>query len=456
VLIGSQPDERLVALARAGHEPAFVAIVERYRRELAAQARRLDSSGRAEDIVQQTFLSAFEALRSGAEVQHLRGWLYQILRHAASRSASKERPADELDSSLRATSSLEDTVESRMLARDLLSGLTRLPTRQREAIVAASIAGHSRAEVSRSMGLTEGAVRQLVHRARATLRTAVTALLPYPLANFLMTASGGTAADGAAEVAVGAGAVSAGGAVIKLGALITSGVFAAAVVTSLPTDHHPKHAPTPASGSFALNHHHAQTALRPFPGSGARSAVGQTELARSSSTTAGRVGLSRHRGPHSAVAGASGSSRGRDGSSGGSTGDGKSNGSPGDSGASTTASTGSPGGPGGGGDTGGPGPSGIGSASSGHGGGSSGDGGGQAPAEVNGQPVATVGGGSGASGSPSASGSGSDGGVVSGGRSSDTTGSSGDSSSPGGTVSSGEGSGSSSGQTTDHGGTSGG
>jgi hypothetical protein len=34
VFLRSQSDERLVALARAGHERAFVAIVERYRREL--------------------------------------------------------------------------------------------------------------------------------------------------------------------------------------------------------------------------------------------------------------------------------------------------------------------------------------------------------------------------------------------------------------------------------------
>lgn len=77
VFLRSQSDERLVALARAGSERAFAAIVERYRCELLGQARRLYSAGGAEDIVQQTFLSAFAALQAGAEVAHLRGWLYQ-------------------------------------------------------------------------------------------------------------------------------------------------------------------------------------------------------------------------------------------------------------------------------------------------------------------------------------------------------------------------------------------
>src|SRR3981081_1488953 len=86
LFLRSQSDERLVVLARAGHERAFVAIVERYRPELYAMARRLSSDGRGEDIVQQALLSAFAALQSGVEVGQLRGWLYQILRNAATKA----------------------------------------------------------------------------------------------------------------------------------------------------------------------------------------------------------------------------------------------------------------------------------------------------------------------------------------------------------------------------------
>jgi DNA-directed RNA polymerase specialized sigma24 family protein len=87
------------------------------------QARRLDSAGRAEDIVQPTFLSAFVALRAGAEVVHLRGWLHQILRHAAIRTNTRERPITELNRSLSAAESLEDTVESRLPVQNLLAEL---------------------------------------------------------------------------------------------------------------------------------------------------------------------------------------------------------------------------------------------------------------------------------------------------------------------------------------------
>ena len=86
-MLRSQSDERLVGLARAGNERAFAAIVERYRPELQAFARGLCSDGRSEDVVQQAFLSAFAALSAGAEVRHLRGWLYRIVRNAANRPA---------------------------------------------------------------------------------------------------------------------------------------------------------------------------------------------------------------------------------------------------------------------------------------------------------------------------------------------------------------------------------
>jgi RNA polymerase sigma factor (sigma-70 family) len=236
IFLSSQSDERLVALARAGHERAFAAIVERYRRELGAYARRLDSSDRSEDIVQQALLSAFTALRSGSEVAHLRGWLYQIVRNTAIRASARERPAAELDASLTGTESLEDAVETRMRAREVLTELGRLPTRQREAIVEMSIAGRSRAEVASTMGLTEGAVRQLTHRARVKLRSAVTALIPFPLARFLGAGSDG----GASDVVMGAGAASVGGVMAKVGALVATGVVATAVVSSPLGTHHRK------------------------------------------------------------------------------------------------------------------------------------------------------------------------------------------------------------------------
>jgi RNA polymerase sigma factor (sigma-70 family) len=232
LLLRSQSDERLVGLARAGHDRAFATIVERYRPELLAMARRLVSDGRAEDVLQQALLSAFSALRAGTEVTHVRGWLYQIVRNAAVKTRRPdEAPLDEVTASGPA---LEDVVQQRALALSAMSEISRLPDRQRDALVGSALGGLGRAELAASMGLSEGAVRQLVHRARAAVRTAVTAVTPWPLADWLASVPGG--AGGTSEVAA-AGALSGGGIAVKLGALLVTGAVATGVAVA-PRSHH--------------------------------------------------------------------------------------------------------------------------------------------------------------------------------------------------------------------------
>ena len=237
MFLSSQSDERLVKLVRAGHERAFAAIVERYRPELSALARRLSQDGKGEDVVQQAFLSAFAALRAGCEVEHLRGWLYQILRNASARERSPLFVP--LDSTTATAETLEDLVQQRALALSTLAELQRLPQRQREAIVGTALGGLARAEVANSMGVSEGAVRQLVHRARASLRSAVTATTPWPLARWLIATRpagrgtvdlyAGAGTSGAAGLAASAGAASSGGVAIKLGVVLASGSLATGI-----------------------------------------------------------------------------------------------------------------------------------------------------------------------------------------------------------------------------------
>jgi RNA polymerase sigma factor (sigma-70 family) len=246
LFLSSQSDERLAALAGAGHDRAFAAIVERYRGELHAHARRLSSDGRAEDIVQQAFLSAFAALRSGAEVRHLRGWLYQIVRNAAAKiHAPRDASLDELSIT---GAPLEDVAEARALALSALSEVGRLPDRQKQALVG-TVQGRRRAEIANSMGLSEGAVRQLVHRARMSVRAAVTAVTPYPLLRWLAARSGSSA-----EIAFGAGAASASGATLKLGALLASGVIAGGIVVDVDR----RAASHPSSGRTAVVQAHVR------------------------------------------------------------------------------------------------------------------------------------------------------------------------------------------------------
>jgi RNA polymerase sigma factor (sigma-70 family) len=237
LLLRSQSDDRLVSLARAGDERAFAAIVERYGQELHGLACRMRMNGRAEDIVQQTFMSAFAALRSGTDVNHLRGWLYRILRNEAIRASGRRVIEVELDPAAAVSEPLEDGAQRRMLAFDTLASVAALPARQRDALVATALGGHSRAAVAASMGVSEGAVRQLMHRARATLRNAATAILPGPLARFVHVIRNATRSD-QAEIVLGASAASGGGVAVKVGALVASGVVATGIVGSQLAQRH--------------------------------------------------------------------------------------------------------------------------------------------------------------------------------------------------------------------------
>ena len=83
-LLRTQTDQRLVELIAAGHDRAFEAIVDRYRRPLLRYARRfLHEDARAEDVVQSAFVSAWTALNEGATVRDLRPWLYRIVHNGA-------------------------------------------------------------------------------------------------------------------------------------------------------------------------------------------------------------------------------------------------------------------------------------------------------------------------------------------------------------------------------------
>src|SRR4051794_22945148 len=78
VLLRTQSDSRLLALACAGQERAFEAIVERYRRQLLRTCRRVLPEARAEDALQQALLAAWTAITRGDDVRELRPWLHRI------------------------------------------------------------------------------------------------------------------------------------------------------------------------------------------------------------------------------------------------------------------------------------------------------------------------------------------------------------------------------------------
>jgi predicted RNA polymerase sigma factor len=65
--------------------------------------------------------------------------------------------------------------------RDVLVAVQALPERQRDAILLRELEGRSYEEIALALGVAGGAVRQLLNRARNSLRSAAAAITPIPL-----------------------------------------------------------------------------------------------------------------------------------------------------------------------------------------------------------------------------------------------------------------------------------
>ncbi len=222
VLLRTQSDARLVTLARDGHDRAFEAIVERYRRQLLRACRRVLPEARAEDALQQALVAAWRGLERGDEVRELRPWLHRIAHNTALNLLRQSGyDYDELQESLRIADAAEDELERRAVVRQTLQGLATLPPRQREALLAIAVDGRSQDEVAGQLGLSTGAVRQLVHRARTALRAAATAVVPLPLVSWAAAAGPrGELVGRVAELSAGAGGAGAVTALAKAGTVV--------------------------------------------------------------------------------------------------------------------------------------------------------------------------------------------------------------------------------------------
>jgi RNA polymerase sigma factor (sigma-70 family) len=198
LLLSTQTDERLARLSAGGQAAAFTVLVERHRRSLYRVALNLVSVGEADDVMQQSLLQAWAALQSGAEIRHVRGWLHQIVRHVAIRSRATPLPHVALDAEAAAAVSLRPDPEMSLRMRETLAGVAELPAKQRLALLRCAVQGESQAAVATELGTTETGVRQLLYRARSSLRAAATALLPFPIAQWAAGSLSATAGFGAA------------------------------------------------------------------------------------------------------------------------------------------------------------------------------------------------------------------------------------------------------------------
>jgi RNA polymerase sigma factor (sigma-70 family) len=204
-VLRAQTDERLMALAGGGCEAAFEALVRRYRAPLQRFARRFVADALAEDVVQQAFVELWTKLTEGFEIHNLRAWLFRVVRNAALNCIRRDARHGEQPHELGGGEPADVVYERASHLRQALHAIVSLPSRQRDVVLHA-IDGSSRSQIAVAMGITDAAAGQMLHRARASLRSAVSGLVPWPLVTWAigLRRHGARAANAAQVAAVGA------------------------------------------------------------------------------------------------------------------------------------------------------------------------------------------------------------------------------------------------------------
>ncbi|RME75656.1 MAG: sigma-70 family RNA polymerase sigma factor [Planctomycetota bacterium] len=176
----------LVARARAGDFAAFDELVTRHEGRVYAIARHLVGPVDAEDVVQQTFLSALEHLDGFREEASFGTWVGRIASRAALKLLRKQRrerslpvgddgavlPHPELIAPWK-ENPLE-RVQQRELRAQLDEAIEALPPQHREVFVLRELAGLSVRETAQALGISESNVKVRHFRARMALREALT------------------------------------------------------------------------------------------------------------------------------------------------------------------------------------------------------------------------------------------------------------------------------------------
>lgn len=189
-------DQLLVERVQAGDKRAFDVLVSKYQRRLMRLVSRLvHDPAEAEDVVQETFIKAYRALR------HFRGesafytWLYRIGintaknylvtqgRRTPTSTDSDAEQAEAFDDGdqLRDINTPESMLASKQIADTVNAAMDTLPLELRTAIVLREIEGLSYEEISTIMMCPIGTVRSRIFRAREVIAEKLKPLLDMPI-----------------------------------------------------------------------------------------------------------------------------------------------------------------------------------------------------------------------------------------------------------------------------------
>lgn len=183
----SSDEVALIARLQSGDAAAFETLVRNYGpRMLAIAHRYLRHDEEAQDALQDALLSVYRGIHRFEGNSQLATWLHRIAANAAlmrlRRRRVDETSIDDLlpkfvddghqvRPSVPWTKSVESALEERETAELVRRSIDQLPDHHRAILLLRDIEQRDTEETAQLLGLTVGAVKTRLHRARQALRT---------------------------------------------------------------------------------------------------------------------------------------------------------------------------------------------------------------------------------------------------------------------------------------------
>jgi len=172
-------DQDLIRRAKHGDQDAFTTLVVHHGDRLYAIAFRiLRDASRAEDAVQQAFLTAWRELSRLRDDDRLEAWLYRLVVNACFaelRHTRRWQPGLRVIADPESGPSTDDTQVSVALRDELERAFRRLSGEQRAVLAMHHYLGLSGDEIAATLGLAPGTVRSRLHYARQQMRAGIEA-----------------------------------------------------------------------------------------------------------------------------------------------------------------------------------------------------------------------------------------------------------------------------------------
>lgn len=189
--LATATDQAVVALAKAGRDAAYRELVRRYERPVFSLIYRMVRDRElAEDLAQETFVKALNAIESYRPEFKFSSWIFKIANNAAidhlrrreldtlsldgspNAETADAVEATALQVSDRTETPLEE-LEARELGGAIEVAIGRLRPEYRACILLRHVEGRPYEEIAEMLSLPLGTVKTYIHRARNELRQAL-------------------------------------------------------------------------------------------------------------------------------------------------------------------------------------------------------------------------------------------------------------------------------------------